>query len=123
METDSGERRTQVLHRDLKPDNGTFSTDLLSGHLRIDWWTVFLDENNSVKLGDFGLSKALAQASFANTYVGVRSAALYSTPRFSLHITPRRRRTICLQNLCRRKHTIPNPIFGRSDALFMNYVH
>jgi NIMA (never in mitosis gene a)-related kinase len=23
METDSGERRTQVLHRDLKPDNGT----------------------------------------------------------------------------------------------------
>ena len=25
-----------------------------------------------VKLGDFGLSKALAQASFANTYVGVR---------------------------------------------------
>jgi len=32
---------------------------------------VFLDENNTVKLGDFGLSKALAQASFANTYVGV----------------------------------------------------
>jgi len=32
---------------------------------------VFLDENNFVKLGDFGLSKRLAQASFANTYVGV----------------------------------------------------
>jgi hypothetical protein len=34
---------------------------------------VFLDEDNNVKLGDFGLSKALNQASFANTYVGVRS--------------------------------------------------
>jgi serine/threonine protein kinase len=32
---------------------------------------VFLDEANTVKLGDFGLSKALAQTSFANTYVGV----------------------------------------------------
>ncbi|KDR84684.1 hypothetical protein GALMADRAFT_111919 [Galerina marginata CBS 339.88] len=52
LETEHSSRRVQVLHRDLKPDN------------------VFLDENNSVKLGDFGLSKALAQASFANTYVG-----------------------------------------------------
>ncbi|KIY69899.1 kinase-like protein [Cylindrobasidium torrendii FP15055 ss-10] len=45
-------RRSQILHRDLKPDN------------------VFLDEKNIVKLGDFGLSKALSHASFANTYVG-----------------------------------------------------
>ena len=36
---------------------------------------VFLDSNNTVKLGDFGLSKALAHASFANTYVGVSDLA------------------------------------------------
>ncbi|TRM60001.1 kinase-like domain-containing protein [Schizophyllum amplum] len=52
LDGDGRERRAQILHRDLKPDN------------------VFLDESNTVKLGDFGLSKALAQASFANTYVG-----------------------------------------------------
>ena len=53
---------------------------------------VFLDDNNTVKLGDFGLSKQLAQASFANTYVGV-SVAVHSlvitlTDFFFSHQTP-----------------------------------
>ena len=40
-------------------------------HIFQQFSIVFLDENNKVKLGDFGLSKALSQASFAQTYVGV----------------------------------------------------
>lgn len=41
-----------ILHRDLKPEN------------------VFLDVDQNVKLGDFGLSKQIAAQTFANTYVG-----------------------------------------------------
>ncbi|KZW01789.1 Pkinase-domain-containing protein [Exidia glandulosa HHB12029] len=48
----SDDRRAQVLHRDIKPEN------------------VFLNGDNVVKLGDFGLSKQLAGAGLASTYVG-----------------------------------------------------
>lgn len=52
-ETDAKGRSKQViLHRDIKPEN------------------VFLDKDNILKLGDFGLSKAMANAAFTNTYVG-----------------------------------------------------
>lgn len=39
-------------------------------HCRADSHIVFLGENNSVKLGDFGLSKMIQSHDFASTYVG-----------------------------------------------------
>jgi NIMA (never in mitosis gene a)-related kinase 2 len=49
---------------------------------------VFLGENNSVKLGDFGLSKIIASHDFASTYVGTpfyMSPEICQSERYSHH--------------------------------------
>ncbi|KAF2097758.1 kinase-like protein [Rhizodiscina lignyota] len=59
-----------VLHRDLKPEN------------------IFLGEDNSVKLGDFGLSKIIASHDFASTYVGTpfyMSPEICAAERYTLY--------------------------------------
>lgn len=50
--------------------------------------TVFLDENNACKLGDFGLSKILQSHDFASTYVGTpyyMSPEICAAERYSLY--------------------------------------
>ncbi|EQL31854.1 NEK protein kinase [Blastomyces gilchristii SLH14081] len=59
-----------ILHRDLKPEN------------------IFLGADQSVKLGDFGLSKQMRSHDFASTYVGTpfyMSPEICAAEKYTLH--------------------------------------
>src|SRR5271170_323746 len=61
---------TMILHRDLKPEN------------------IFLGDDQSVKLGDFGLSKLMQSHDFASTYVGTpfyMSPEICAAEKYTLH--------------------------------------
>jgi NIMA (never in mitosis gene a)-related kinase len=58
-----------ILHRDLKPENSKCRwTQHFASFTNLH--SVFLGSDNSVKLGDFGLSKLMQSHDFASTYVG-----------------------------------------------------
>lgn len=78
-----------ILHRDLKPENGRFlpSVFLKCCSLLIEL-VVFLGEDQTVKLGDFGLSKLMQSHDFASTYVGTpfyMSPEICGAERYTLH--------------------------------------
>lgn len=79
-----------ILHRDLKPENGKpFSLCcVVSYFCLVLTVVVFLGEDSSVKLGDFGLSKIMASHDFASTYVGTpfyMSPEICAAERYTLY--------------------------------------
>jgi len=76
-----------ILHRDLKPDNGNQPwRAFIQSHPNTH--TVFLGADNSVKLGDFGLSKLMQSHDFASTYVGTpyyMSPEICAAEKYTLH--------------------------------------
>lgn len=71
--TATGNRKEIILHRDIKPENGQCFLAVLTPIKTYSYFAaVFLDKNNNLKLGDFGLSKAMQYATMTQTYVGVR---------------------------------------------------
>jgi serine/threonine protein kinase len=84
----SKQMQYMVLHRDLKPENGRPNTTPPHVSVNVNLFPVFLDEDNSVKLGDFGLSKILQSHDFASTYVGTpyyMSPEICAAERYSLY--------------------------------------
>ena len=88
----SKQQQYMILHRDLKPENGTWKT--FRPHLDLRYISssnspiVFLGADNSVKLGDFGLSKIMSSHDFASTYVGTpfyMSPEICASERYTLY--------------------------------------
>ena len=82
-----GKNQVMILHRDLKPENSKLWL-LYFVCIPTLIITVFLGADNSVKLGDFGLSKLMQSHDFASTYVGTpfyMSPEICAAERYTLH--------------------------------------
>lgn len=79
--------QVMILHRDLKPENSEYSSSRFIVQL-LTHYKVFLGSDNSVKLGDFGLSKLMQSHDFASTYVGTpfyMSPEICAAEKYTLH--------------------------------------
>ena len=82
-----GKNQVMILHRDLKPENSKFIVIRMFAKPTLNI-IVFLGADNSVKLGDFGLSKLMQSHDFASTYVGTpfyMSPEICAAERYTLH--------------------------------------
>lgn len=82
-----GKNQVMILHRDLKPENSELQLSYLVSSPTLNV-VVFLGADNSVKLGDFGLSKLMQSHDFASTYVGTpfyMSPEICAAERYTLH--------------------------------------
>ena len=82
-----GKNQVMILHRDLKPENSTLHPYVFVLGPTLTF-AVFLGADNSVKLGDFGLSKLMQSHDFASTYVGTpfyMSPEICAAERYTLH--------------------------------------
>ncbi len=83
-----GKSQVMILHRDLKPENSEFFFLDHNSEPAMLTNLVFLGADNSVKLGDFGLSKIMQSHDFASTYVGTpfyMSPEICAAERYTLH--------------------------------------
>lgn len=84
-----GKNQVMILHRDLKPENSKSQLSYLYSVCSPTLIAaVFLGADNSVKLGDFGLSKLMQSHDFASTYVGTpfyMSPEICAAERYTLH--------------------------------------
>lgn len=137
-------RSTRLSLRD-RSQWETKTSHLASRHQTREWWDrlplhsgsllaltdsfprsiVFLDKDNNLKLGDFGLSKAMQQAAMTQTYVGVRLYHVfsYAFSRSWCRIAEiHRLLTTCHPNWSMDNLTTSNLIFGHSDVWFTNFA-
>lgn len=114
------DRRPQILHRDLKPDNGVLSH--YSCFLRS--LTMCIESSSMARIMSNSVISVYQKHSHRRASQTLMSG--YFNPFFDAHITSdhitSRRPTTCLQNSCKRKPMTQSLTYGLWGVLFMNFA-